>query len=434
MARNVCWRFTAPASTTGQHVEPVIQRRGQLRRAHRRSPAPPPARSPAAPHRDDDTPAPPRRVRRLRARSRRPPRWARSTNSCTASDAADRRRGRRPPREPPATAPRGSARRRAPDPSRLVASTTTPGHEPIDARRPGRRPGPTGARSCRPPTATASVRKNSTSDSSSVWPARAVTPNTAANASTTPSGSRTAASSISHAPSRNSRQHLRRDLQRQAGLADPTHARQRHHPRLAQRGDRPVDLTLAADERTHLQRQVPRERIHRRQRRELRPPTPGAHTWNTRSARDKITQSVLTQIDEVHALGQHVTREIRRRLRTHHLPAVRDTHQPRRTVQRRTEVVTIAQRRRTRVQTHPHPQRLRQRPGLTVEGPLRGDRGDHPGVRGPERGVEPVTRGLHHIAAVRLDRRRGATRRDEPTRRASRRDAPPTGASNPRYR
>ena len=62
---------------------------------------------------------------------------------------------------------------------------------------------------------------------------------------------------------------FRGDLQRQTRLADTTHSRQRHNSSLPQRVNRAFDLTLPADERAHLQRQVPRRRFQRCQRGEL---------------------------------------------------------------------------------------------------------------------------------------------------------------------
>ncbi len=52
------------------------------------------------------------------------------------------------------------------------------------------------------------------------------------------------------------RQHRRR-LQREAGLADPTHPDQRHHPLFTDGVDDPVHGVVAADETRLLHRQVP---------------------------------------------------------------------------------------------------------------------------------------------------------------------------------
>ena len=80
-------------------------------------------------------------------------------------------------------------------------------------------------------------------------------------------------------------QRLGRHLQRQARLAHSADPGQRHHPGLPQRFADPVELPLATNERAHLQRQVPRERIQGRQRRKLAPQTRRAHLENTLSAR-----------------------------------------------------------------------------------------------------------------------------------------------------
>ena len=160
---------------------------------------------------------------------------------------------------------------------------------------------------------------------SSVWPARAASPRTPPRTRRrTPSGSRTAASSHNHAPSRNRGSTSAATCSARRVLPTPptpVSVTSRASPtRPSTRGD----LALAADERRHLQRQVPRERVQRAQRRELARRAPGARTWNTRSGTRQVAQPVLTQVDEVDALGQRVARELRRRLRAHDLAAVRD--------------------------------------------------------------------------------------------------------------
>ena len=199
-------------------------------------------------------------------------------------------------------------------------------------------------------------------------------------------------------------QHLRRDLQRQTGLADPTHPRQRHHPRLAQRGHRAVDLTLPADERTRLQRQVPRERIDRRQRRELRP-NPGAHTWNTRSARDRSRSRCSPRSTSVDALGQHVARQDRRS------PA---STRPARRARRPSAAPHDSTTNRS---SHHHaatplpvcrPIRTRNGSGNGHTSPssarCAATAATTPASAVPNAAMEPVARGLDHIAAVGLDR------------------------------
>jgi hypothetical protein len=62
-----------------------------------------------------------------------------------------------------------------------------------------------------------------------VWPARAVSENTAATASSTPAASRTGASSASHAPSRTAAPHARRPAM-PAGSCPPRPARSASPP------------------------------------------------------------------------------------------------------------------------------------------------------------------------------------------------------------
>ena len=100
-----------------------------------------------------------------------------------------------------------------------------------------------------------------------------------------------------------------------------------------------------------------------------------------------------------------VAGERRGRLRAHHLPAVRDRHQPRRTIHRRAEVVPVALGGLTRVHTDPHPDRRTLRPRLRGQRLLHRDR-RRQRITGPtERGVHAVAGRLHDVPAVRLDRR-----------------------------
>jgi hypothetical protein len=87
-------------------------------------------------------------------------------------------------------------------------------------------------------------------------------------------------------------------------------ASQRDHPRVPKRVHHPVELAVTADERTHLQRQLPRERIHRRQRSEL-PLQPRRSHLKHPLGPAEVAQAMLTQIDEPHVVGHHVTGQIR---------------------------------------------------------------------------------------------------------------------------
>ena len=102
-------------------------------------------------------------------------------------------------------------------------------------------------------------------------PANGCTRRLAASVSHTAAGSVTGANSHNHAPSRKLGDDLRRDLQREAGLADPADPGQGHQRRPTHQVGERRDLGLATDERRHLTRQVARERVQRSQRRELPP-------------------------------------------------------------------------------------------------------------------------------------------------------------------
>ena len=78
------------------------------------------------------------------------------------------------------------------------------------------------------------------------------------------------------------------------------------------------------------------------------------------------------------------------------LPAVPSGHHPRRTIQRRTEVVPVTQLGFASRQAHPHRQ---------LQRPLRGHRRIHRRLRRGERAAHPVAGVLEQEAAVRLDRR-----------------------------
>ena len=147
-------------------------------------------------------------------------------------------------------------------------------------------------------------------------------------------GSRTGASSTSHAPSAEPRQHLGRRPAAPGGSCRPRRRPSASPPgRLAKPAGDLRQLALAADERAHLQRQVPRERVQRPQRRRTAP----SPTWNTcigRSrSRSRCSPRSTSAASASHQLG--------RRLRAQHLPAVADRHQPGRPVHRRAEVVPV---------------------------------------------------------------------------------------------
>ena len=126
---------------------------------------------------------------------------------------------------------------------------------------------------------------------------------------------------------------LRRDVQRQARLADAADAGQGYQRRLPHQIGERADLGLAADERRDLTRQIAGQRIQRTQRRELRTQLRQIHLEHTHR-RLQIAQPVLAQVDEVDTFGQLPKYQRRRGTRDHQLPAVRHRHQPRAPVQR----------------------------------------------------------------------------------------------------
>ena len=112
---------------------------------------------------------------------------------------------------------------------------------------------------------------------------------------------------------------------------------------------------------------------------------------------------MLTQIDQRTTLRQRITRQIRRRTRTHDLTTVRNRHQPRRAIHRRTEVVAVTQFRAAGVQTDARPQRFAQRPVLVAERAPRRDRGADRVVSGRERRVDAVAPALDQVSVERRD-------------------------------
>ena len=125
-------------------------------------------------------------------------------------------------------------------------------------------------------------------------------------------------------------------------------------------------------------------------------------TWNTCSAAARSRSRCSPRLRS----GTPVAGERRGRLRTHHLPAVRDRHQPRRAIHRRAEVVAV------RART-PHPCAHRCAPGpsrrpATAPPPAPpASRPPRPAHRRPGRTPtrEPVAAVVNDIPVVPLDRR-----------------------------
>jgi hypothetical protein len=191
-------------------------------------------------------------------------------------------------------------------------------------------------------------------------------------------------------------------VQSQACLADPTDARQGDDPSLIHNSSDARRIRLAPQERRNLNRQIPGHATNRSQRRESRLQARRGHLEHT-LREGEIPQPLLTEIHEHHTLGQHLTRQIGGCLRTHDLASMRDGLQPSRTVDRRTEVIAVAELPHPCVDPNPCPQRLAHRPPLRVHRSLAVDRRAHRGIRGGKHSVDAVAAALHHLTAVRGD-------------------------------
>ena len=126
-------------------------------------------------------------------------------------------------------------------------------------------------------------------------------------------------------------------------------------------------------------------------------------TWKTTSRTADVAQRMRAKIQQIHPVGQGVPNQIRRRLRTQHLPAMAKRHDPGGAVQHRTEIIATPMLRSAAVQSHPHPQRPDPPPRLGRQRALRCD-GRGEGIRSQrEHGVDPIPRRLHHMPTVGLD-------------------------------
>ena len=158
---------------------------------------------------------------------------------------------------------------------------------------------------------------------------------------------------------RNRGQHLRRDLHRQPGLADPPSARQGHQAPLIQRlRERPPAPRSRPTNDVNCNGRFAGNASSERNGGNS-PADPDARTCEHPLGSAEVAEAMLAQVDEV---DRPVGHQPARDRRHHDLAAVRDRHQPRRTIHRRAVVVAVTQLGCTRVHTHPHPQRTRRRP------------------------------------------------------------------------
>ena len=160
--------------------------------------------------------------------------------------------------------------------------------------------------------------------------------------------------------------HPRRDFHRQPGVADPAHPGQRDQPMSLHPGVQLGDLRLTPDEARGRSLQVPRTRIQRPQRRKVRLQARRSDLEQPDRG-GQISQPPRPQIHQINSAEQ-----TRRRVGQQDLTTMPGGHHPRSTIQRRTEVIPVAQFGFAGRQPHPHRQ---------LQRPLRGHRGIDRGCR-----------------------------------------------------
>ncbi len=194
-------------------------------------------------------------------------------------------------------------------------------------------------------------------------------------------------------PVRELRQRLGARLQGQPGLAHPTGPGQGHEVVPSEVAHQLLDLGLTADECRELSRQVRGEGVDAPDLREL----PRPDLVDPLRA-GEVAEAMLTQIDQVAGFAY-----LGERLRCEDLSSVAGGHDPRRPIQRRPEVVTVALVGLPDVEAHANPDD-RAAPGLPSEHPLRCGRSRERIGRGCESDREPVAARGEHVPAVVLER------------------------------
>ena len=285
-------------------------------------------------------------------------------------------------------------------PSRLVASTTTPGHS-RSIRVTSRATAPSRCSQLSSTNRSCLLASISRSESSSDCPLLLVRRNAAATASTTPSGSRTGASSTSHAPSRYSGSTSAATCNAKRVLpTPPTPVIVTTRDVLSCRSDPRDTSAVASDERTDLCRKVSRERVQSPQRREV-PTIPVTDQLEDPGGTAKVAQPVLTEVDELHSVGQLVAQEHLGGARDDGLPAMGGGHQARAPVDRQVRVTgVIDDHRLVGVQPEPCPQWVCGTPGLRRERLLKRRRRTYGISRRRERRGHSVAHPREHVTVV----------------------------------
>ena len=303
----------------------------------------------------------------------------RSTNNSTAAESSSGVNGTR---SSPGT----------PSGRRLVASTCTPGQRP-DKCSTAVRAAPTTSSQLSSTISTCRSRSQPAALSNSERPGSRRTCNPSAIAESTVSAP-IPANPTKYTPSGNVPQQPLRDLRRQASLAQPARTGQHHHPIIGYTDDQSVELRGASPEAGRPLRQPHRHRPRDTQRRKQLVTDLIHALWDR-----QVLQALLAEIGEPASVEQ-----LRRRRRHQDLPPMAGSHQARRSIHRRSEVVTVALIRRPRMDSHPHRDTNRLRPHLARQRTLRGDRRFERILRPRERGIEPVARRSEHIPAALGDR------------------------------
>ena len=200
------------------------------------------------------------------------------------------------------------------------------------------------------------------------------------------------------------------ELEREPGLARATRAGESHQTRSGQQPAHLAELSLAADEAGHLDREVvpqlrvvqrPKWRESRRQavRLELED-LPGP---------PQVLQPVQPEVRQRCARRHRVAEQGSRGRRDQGLPSVADGRHPGRPVNAETDQAGVGPRRLTGMNAHPDADPLARWPRVGEERPLHLDRRGDAGTRRREHGEERITLGIHLLAAV-----RGEARPDQP--------------------
>ena len=129
----------------------------------------------------------------------------------------------------------------------------------------------------------------------------------------------------------------------------------------------------------------------------------GCPSWNTTSGRAEVLQAVRAERLDACQRRQVIAAEVVRRLGQQRLAAVACRQQTRNPVQRRAEIITVAQLDRTRMERHAHAELGSFRPRLPVNRTLRVEGRRHRVGRRVERRAEGIAAGLENVAVVIVD-------------------------------